>query len=925
MYHCHLNIYLIGSCDEFETIRSAVPPEHFTYDFFESARPEKNAENADVIFACLCGSDAFGSLGLLESYMKQDAQLILLTDKEQAELPDELMEKVTDIWILPMSRKETAFRLLRWQRTLKMSKDFWQTDQYLEATINSVPNLIWYKDKYGIHQKVNNSFCKTVGKAKEVVEGRDHFFIWDVDPNDPANEGYDCMASDMEVMNSRETRETEETVKTGDCIKLLTTYKSPLYDIDGSIMGTVGIGIDITQERAYEEEIIKKNHALEAIFATVDCGILCHSFDGSQVLSVNKTALSILGYETQEELISSGFNMVAESVLDEDKPALRETIKSLKNDGDVASIEYRVRHKDGKILHITGNVKLLTENGEPFYQRFLLDCTAQKVQEKENERRQNELVQALSMDYSLVCFFDLDTGMGFSLRADEDSLVIFDSEKEFSFEESMERYIRTFVYEDDREMLRNVFTLPKLKKELSERPLYYMNYRAVKDGELKYYEIKAVRLEGEWEARRSIVLGFRSVDEETRIRMEQKKLLENALVQANKANKAKSSFLSNMSHDMRTPLNAVIGFANLAAAHIDDKERTENYIEKIKTSGEHLLSLINDVLDMSQIESGRLQMEETLCSLSEILHDIKNIVQEHINEKRLNFIIDTDGVVHDKFLCDKLRLNQALINVITNSIKYTDAGGKIILKITEDTAALPECARYVFRITDNGIGMSKEFTLHIYELFARERNTTNSGIQGTGLGMAITKNIVDMMNGTINVKSEQGKGTEVTMSFAFRLDYENASAERNKFGANSAYTEKSEEPENEKTETKRILLVEDNVLNQEIAADLLNDEGYETDIASNGMEAVEMVEKSEPGYYCAVLMDIQMPVMNGYEAAKAIRRLSNKQLSEIPILAMTANAFEEDKQEALNCGMNGHIPKPIDTEQLFEFLNEFAH
>ncbi len=270
MYHCHLNIYLLGSCKEFETIKLAVPPEHFTYDFFETALPE-NAENADVIFACFSGSDTLGTLSSLASSMNKNAQLILLADKEQTELPDNIADKVTDIWVLPMSPKETAFRFSRWQRTLKMSRDFWQTNQYLETTINSVPNLIWYKDKYGIHHKVNNSFCKTVGKTKETVEGRDHFFIWDVDPNDPANEEYDCMASDMEVMRSRETKETEETVKTGDCTKLLTTYKSPLYDLDGSIMGTVGIGIDITQERAYEEEIVKKNHALEAIFATVDC------------------------------------------------------------------------------------------------------------------------------------------------------------------------------------------------------------------------------------------------------------------------------------------------------------------------------------------------------------------------------------------------------------------------------------------------------------------------------------------------------------------------------------------------------------------------------------------------------------------------------------------------------------------------------
>jgi len=907
MYHCHLKICLKGGCTELETLKTAVPPENFDYDF-----TERNTENADVIFAEYSATD----IGNLVSSMKQNARLILLADREYPDIPADILEKVTDIWLLPMSEKETAFRFSRFQRTLKMGTDYWQTNQYLETTINSVPNLIWYKDKFGIHHKVNNSFCRTVGKTKEAVEGRDHFFIWDVDPNDPANEGHDCMESDNEVMRSRMTRETEETVKTGDGMKLLTTYKSPLYDLDGSIMGTVGIGIDVTQERAYEQEIVKKNHALEAIFATVDCGILCHSIDGTRIISVNKTALDILGYESRGELESNGFNMVAETVLDEDKPALRNTIKSLKNPGDSASIEYRVLHKDGKLLHIMGNVKLLEENGELFYQRFLLDCTAQKVQEKEKERRQNELVRALSMDYSLVCFFDLDTDMGFSLRADEESKAVFDSEKEFSFTESMERYINTFVFEEDRDMLRTEFTLQGLKDNLSERQLYYMNFRAVKGGEIKYYEIKAVRLWGEWNKRRSIVLGFRSVDEETRSEMEQKQLLENALVQANKANKAKSIFLSNMSHDMRTPLNAVIGFANLATAHIDDRERTEGYIEKIKTSGEHLLSLINDVLDMSQIESGRLQMEETLCSLSDILHGIRSIVQEHIREKSLSFCIETVGVFDDKFRCDKLRLSQALINVITNSIKYTPAGGKITLKITERRGTSPNSASYEFRITDNGIGMSKEFISQIYELFARERNTTNSGIQGTGLGMAITKNIVDMMNGFIDVKSEQGAGTEVTIVLPFRIDTDGAAAGVKNHSADTMLRESSA------NETRRVLLVEDNELNREIAVDMLEDEGYLTDTAVNGREAVDKVKSSEPDYYSAVLMDIQMPVMNGYEAAKAIRALPDRQLAKIPIIAMTANAFEEDRRDAMNSGMNGHISKPIDTEKLFELLDE---
>lgn len=921
MYHCHVEFYLTGcACETFEIIKSAAPPENFDFNFYESELPEKKAaENADVIFANLQGYDAEKNVRTLISYIGADTQLILLADKQQEVFSGDILSAVTDIWILPLSADESVFRFSKWLRTYKMSKDLWQTDQFLNATINGVPNLIWYKDKYGIHEKVNDSFCKTVGKTKKQVEGRDHFYIWDVDPNDPANAGNDCSESDTEVMRTRKTCETEENVKTGDGMKLLTTYKSPLYDLDGSVMGTVGVGIDITQERAYEQEIVNKNHALEAIFASVDCGILCHTLDGTNVTSINKTALEILGYGTKEELMSSGFNMVADSVLDEDKPVLRGAIKSLKKVGDSASIEYRVKHKDGAILHITGNVKLLSENGRPFYQRFLLDCTAQKLQEKEKELRQTELVQALSIDYILVCFFDLDTGVGIPLRADGESKIIFDSTEQISFEKSMGRYIQNFVYSEDKEMLRGIFDLNNLKKEMSHRQLYYVNYRAVNDDEIKYYEMKAVR-SGSWEKNHGIVIGFRSVDEETRVKMEQKKLLEDALDQANNANKAKSVFLSNMSHDIRTPMNAIMGFTKLAISHIDDIPRIEDYLTKIKSSGEHLLSLINNVLDMSQIESGKLRTEETLCNMSDILRDLNNMVCEHIREKQLEFSIDTTNVIHSTFWCDKLRLNQALINVISNSFKYTDAGGTISLTINEKTGAVNDTSDYEFRVKDNGIGMSKEFLSHIYELFARERNTTNSGIQGTGLGMAITKNIVDMMNGSIKVNSEQGVGTEVIITFAFRIDASNNCPETQ---GGSEEADKAVSSPKESNSTKRILLVEDNELNQEIAAEILSDAGFISEIASNGKESLDMLKQAGPGYYFAVLMDIQMPVMNGYDAAKAIRSMSDKRLAEIPILAMTANAFEEDRQEALKCGMNGHISKPVDVQKLFDALSKF--
>ena len=1044
MYHCHIRFYLMGHHHAvFEEIKKMPALEHFTHEFMESDSPETElAAKADVIFADLQDMDEKEAMRILCAGMRKEAQLILFANKDQTGAIADGLQKVSDIWNLPLTGEEIRFRFLRWQQTCKMSKDYWQTSHYLEATINNVPNLIWYKDKNGIHEKVNDSFCLTVGKTKEQVEGRGHAYIWDVEQDDPA-----CIESENQVMQTRQTFVSEEKVKAGDGMKLLTTYKSPLYDIDGSVMGTVGVAIDVTKEREYEQEIVQKNISLETIFTNLDCGVMRHTLDGRKLLSINRAALKILGYESRDELMDGGFDLVASSVLEEDKEKLTEAIRELKKAGDSVSVEYRVQHRDGEILHIMGNIKLLQENGELVYQRFLLDCTEQKLQEKRNERRQMELIQALGIDYSFICFFDLETGLGFPIRSDDDKeeLFHFDFNGQISLKESMEFYINNFVYEEDREALLRISCTDELKKELSEKRVSYMNYRAVKTSGIKYFQVKIVRT-GTWNGDFGVVIGFRSVDDEIRSEMEKKSLLEDALMQANRANKAKSIFLSNMSHDIRTPMNAIVGFTSLAISHIDRKDQVEEYLGKIMSSGNHLLSLINDVLDMSRIESGKIHLDEKPCSLPDILHGLKNILQADIHAKQLELYMDAVDVVDEEIYCDKLRLNQLLLNLLGNSVKYTGAGGTVSMRITEKPDAPEGYGNYEFLIRDNGIGMSQEFVEHIFEPFEREKSTTISGIPGTGLGMAITKNIVDMMNGTIEVKSALGKGTEFKVSLMFRLssgaqelkdipelkdcralvvdddfntcdsvsymlgqlgmraewtlsgkeavlrtrqaamrednygvyiidwllpdmngvevarrirketggrgpvivltayDWSDIEEEAREAGVaafcskplflselrSCLYSIMNNEKEEREEETGakasklregRILLAEDNELNQEIAVAILGDAGFNTEVAGNGKTAVDMLGSSEPGYYQLVLMDVQMPVMNGYEAARQIRSLENEKLASIPILAMTANAFEEDKQEALKNGMNGHIAKPIDIENLLNTLD----
>ncbi len=403
----------------------------------------------------------------------------------------------------------------------------------------------------------------------------------------------------------------------------------------------------------------------------------------------------------------------------------------------------------------------------------------------------------------------------------------------------------------------------------------------------------------------------------------QRKLLEEALEQAQQSNRAKTTFLNNMSHDIRTPMNAIIGFTALAATHIDSREQVKDYLSKIMTSSNHLLSLINDVLDMSRIESGKVKIEEAECDLFGVLRDLKTIIQEDARAKQMEFLVDTSELTHGMVICDKLRLNQILLNVVSNALKFTPPGGTIAVTVSEKPAAEEGFAFCRFHIRDTGIGMSPEFVKRIFEPFEREKTSTVSGIQGTGLGMTITKNLVDMMKGTISVKSQAGVGSEFAISFTFRLS-QGSGKEETDFKADRPADRGEEVPEWRLGESvfkgKRILLAEDNELNQEIAVTILEEAGFVVDVADDGTKAVEKLETSLPGTYDVILMDIQMPVMDGYEAARRIRALENRELSAVPIIAMTANAFDEDRKRAMKAGMDGHLGKPIEINRLKETL-----
>ena len=559
--------------------------------------------------------------------------------------------------------------------------------------------------------------------------------------------------------------------------------------------------------------------------------------------------------------------------------------------------------------------------------------------------------------------------------------------------------------------------------------------------ERRWFHNIAMGSEVEGRAKYILVMSDRTADRQVN------QALSDAVAAAETANRAKSTFLSNMSHDIRTPMNAIIGFTTLALSNIDDKDRVKDYLSKTLASSNHLLSLINDVLDMSRIESGKIHLEEVEVNLSDVLHDLKTIVSGQIFAKQLELYMDVMDVTDEDVYCDKTRLNQILLNLLSNAIKFTPAGGTVSVRVRQLAGKVRGCGQYEFRIKDNGIGMSPEFAKKIFEPFERERTSTVSRIQGTGLGMAITKNIVDMMGGTIEVQTAQGKGTEFTVCVPMRAQTEQRPVEKIteleglkalvvdddfntcdsvtkmlvKVGMRAEWTLSGKEAvlrarqsiemsdayhayiidwrlpdmngievtrrirslnddtpiiiltaydwsdieveakaagvtafcakpmfmsdlretlmsalgqkqtdaaqgllpdKNADFKGKHILLVEDNELNREIAQEILREYGFLVDSAENGAVAVEKVSTAAPGSYDLVLMDVQMPIMDGYTATRQIRALDDPARAKLPILAMTANAFDEDRRNALESGMNGFLSKPIVIGDLVQELHK---
>ena len=387
------------------------------------------------------------------------------------------------------------------------------------------------------------------------------------------------------------------------------------------------------------------------------------------------------------------------------------------------------------------------------------------------------------------------------------------------------------------------------------------------------------------------------------------KELEKAVLEAKNANEAKTRFLFNMSHDIRTPMNAIIGFSELLEKHIDEKDKAIDYLGKIKSSSNFLLSLINYVLEMARIESGKLVLKKEVGSVTELIESLTDVFEPGVKKKFITYLCETD-IQHKYVIGDEIKVREIFINIIGNSVKYTPEGGKISVSVKEESFEKENYIAYRISVEDNGIGMSKEYLPHIFEEFSREHTSTESKVTGTGLGLPIVKALIDMMGGTIEVESQPGCGTKMTVVLPFELASEKQILEEK---------QKEKEKISDSILGKRVLIAEDNDLNAEIAMTVLKENGLKAERAANGKRCIEMLKKMPEDYYDMILMDIQMPEMDGYEATKRIRNLDDAR-ADIPIVAMTANAFEEDRQKALESGMNAHISKPVDMNMLFKVM-----
>lgn len=662
---------------------------------------------------------------------------------------------------------------------------------------------------------------------------------------------------------------------------------------------------------------------IEQIGEDMPGGFFIYKATGNEeLLYANKAVFKIFGCETLEEfkqltgytfkgmLYPDDYEKVSGSIVDQIE----------KSQGNLDYVEYRIIRKDGKIrwLDDYGHYVNSDVYGGLFYV-FISDITEKRVQMEADKAVYTAVIDALSRAYNAVWLInDIATGSFSLFRGDtSEGSVHARPTKEalelLTYEDAKANYINNFVAPSDRERLEKELTLENIMANTSSKKVFGVVFKRVVGDKECYYRIEFAQVQLP-NGKTGIVAGFKDVDEDVRKEQEIQQVLRDAIDTANATSKAKSDFLSSMSHDIRTPMNGIIGMTAIATAHLDDRERVEDCLKKISEASSHLLSLINEVLDMNKIESGKVELNEENFNLSELVDTLLAMTKAQLENHRHTLNVNIADVIHENVIGDSHRIQQVFVNLMSNAIKYTPDGGTISLTVAERSTNAPGVACYEFVFEDNGIGMTEDFQKHLFEPFTRANDKKTAAIQGTGLGMTITQSLVRMMGGDIQVKSKPGEGSRFAVTIYLKfLDVQNAEARK-------------EDPlknlEDLKFEGKRILLVEDHPVNAEIAKNVLQMTGLEVEWVMDGEAAVERMAGSNEGEFDLVFMDIQMPNMDGYQATAAIRAMTTY-ARRIPIVAMTANAFADDIRKAKEVGMNDHISKPIDFKELAKILQKW--
>ena len=683
--------------------------------------------------------------------------------------------------------------------------------------------------------------------------------------------------------------------------------------------------------RNFDEKTIPM---MKLILEEMPGGFFIYHADGKEeLIYANKAMLRIFGCDTEEEFRDLTGYTFRGMVYPEDVDSVEESIASqiAKSIYDLDYVEYRIIQKDGNVRWIEDYGHFLhTEAYGDIFLVFAEDATDRMKQrmhklEKINKKLRNANVRESQYKkailYDAITFFEINLSKN---RFISDALQLSEGKIYNLFEninsecyEKYTDYIELCVQNVDPESLagyRKFFDLDRLIRCYEKGELEQTFEGWILDAVGKKHLYLYILLLGKNEYTGDIVTLF--VVKDITDQIQKQNLLQTALERAETANLARSIFLSNMSHDIRTPLNAIIGYTELIRNHVMEPDRVDEYNKKIRVSGEQLLAIVNESLEITRMESGKVNLAESECHLMDLLMDIEKAMMFEINTKSLHFQLDRSRIKRFAVIADYMRIKEILCQLLDNAVKYTGPGGNVSLIVEEAENDFPGYGMYRFIVEDDGIGISEDFISSLFDPFKRENNTTQSGVPGTGLGLTVVKNMVDLMKGDIEVESEPGKGSRFIVSLRLKL-------QEGQEVDNTAISE--EFIDQESLQGKRILLVEDNAINMEIAEELLSTLGFLVETAENGSLGLEKVVRSEPGYYDLILMDIQMPVMDGHETARKIRQLADRQLASIPIIALSANAFAEDYQKSMNAGMNAHFPKPIDIHELQELIQKVLY